>query len=328
MQRTPVVDVGIPAYMRPTYIVETIESVLAQTFTDWRLTVSDDSPNGETVHRAVEPFLSDSRVRYVPNQAPNGETANWNRLVELADAPYVAILHDDDRWHPDFLRRRVAFLDRHPECGFVFSGRTHIDESGALLGVWHPPLDPGVYGAKEFSRLLLEANLVGSTVTVLMRRSACDAVGPFFDHRFPHADYEMWFRLATRFPVGYVAARDADYRLHTSSTSRQLRATHGRVVALAERLLELAERGSPGELGFDERRRVYANVLLEEISFDALGAGDRRYASSLLLEALRAWPRSAFDARVLDWVRIAVGPRARRRIARARGGPLRHSQTA
>jgi glycosyltransferase involved in cell wall biosynthesis len=276
MQRTPLVDVGIPAYMRPTYIVETIESVLAQTFTDWRLTVSDDSPSGATVYRAVEPFLSDPRVQYVPNEAPNGETANWNRLVELADAPYVAILHDDDRWHRDFLRYRVAFLERHPECGFVFSGRTHIDENGALLGVWHPPLGPGVYGSREFSRLLLEANLVGSTVTVLMRRSACEAVGPSFDLGFPHADYEMWFRLASKFPVGYLAARDAEYRIHTSSTTRQLRATRGRVVALVERLLELAERGSPGELGVRERRRVYANVMLEEISFNALGAGEGR----------------------------------------------------
>jgi glycosyltransferase involved in cell wall biosynthesis len=313
----PVVDVGIPAYLRPAYIVETVESVLTQTFPYWRLTISEDGAGGGEVQAAVGPYLADPRVRYLPTGERLGEAGNWNRLLELSQAPYVAILHDDDRWHPTFLSRRVEFMERHPHCGFVFSGRTHIDEQGERLGRWSPSLPPGLHSSHAFAPRMLHANLVGSTVTVLMRRSACEAVG-YFDGRFPHADYEMWYRLALRFAVGYVEAWDADYRLHTSSTTHQLCAERDRVIGLANRLIELTERGRPSPLPLRERRKVFANVLLEEISFNALGNGHRASASSLLAEALKAYPPAVLDGRVLDWLRIAAGPRVRPRLRRVR----------
>ncbi|MGH9320211.1 MAG: glycosyltransferase family 2 protein [Vicinamibacteria bacterium] len=312
-----IVDVGIPAYLRPTYIVETVESVLAQTFPRWRLTISEDGPGGGDVQAAVEPYLDDPRIRYLPTGKRLGETGNWNRLLELATAPYAAILHDDDRWHPHFIAHRLEFMEKHPDCAFVFSGRTHIDERGELLGQWTPPVSPGLHPSETFAPRMLRANLVGSTVTVLIRRVACETVG-YFDGRFPHADYEMWYRLTLSFPVGYLEAWDVDKRLHASSTTHQLRAERDRVVALATRLIELTERQAPTRLGRLERRKVFANVLLEEISFGALGPGHRSSASRLLADALIAYPPAILDERVLDWLRIAVGPRARRTIADAR----------
>jgi glycosyltransferase involved in cell wall biosynthesis len=312
------VDVGIPAYLRPGYIVETIESVLAQTFPSWRLTISDDGPGAGDVQRAVEPYLADTRVRYVPTGERLGVAGNWTRIIELASAPYVAILHDDDRWHPDFLSQHVDFLTANPNCAFVFSGTNRIDQAGRFLSRFTPPLAEGIHTPQEIAPPLLRRNLIGSTPAVLARRDAYQAVGPFFDASLPHCDYEMWYRLATRFPVGYLKVWDADKRVHTSSTTHQIRAEPDRVAALANRLIELTDRERPWRLGRIERRKAFANVLLEEISFGALGPGHRASASSLLAGALRAYPPAILDSRVLDWLRIAVGPRARRSIARAR----------
>jgi glycosyltransferase involved in cell wall biosynthesis len=322
----PVVDVCIPAYERPGYIVETIESVFAQTFASWRLTISDDGLEGGEVAAAVGPYLADPRVRYLTGPRRGGPTPNWNRLFELATAPYVALLHDDDRWQPEFLARRVRFLDDHPDCGFVFSGINRVDELGRPFRRWNPPLAEGVRSPEEFAPLLLRSNIVGPPVSVLIRRSAYEAVGPW-ERRFPHTDYEMWNRLALRFPVGYLAVRDADYREHEASTTFQDRPPLDAIIGFANHVVDLADRERPGLLSGRDRRRARAHIMLEAIAFDALGPGDRRYASTLLAHALRAYPPALGDRRVLDWVRIVAGGRTRALAKRIRS-TAPHSETA
>jgi glycosyltransferase involved in cell wall biosynthesis len=113
----PVVDIGIPTCGRPRYLVEAIESALAQTFSRWRVTVSEDGPASDAVAAAVAPYLADPRVRYVVTGRRLGGAAHMTRLIRTGTAPYVAPLHDYDRWAPEFLMRRVAFLDAHPACG-------------------------------------------------------------------------------------------------------------------------------------------------------------------------------------------------------------------
>lgn len=317
----PVVDVGIPSYGRPRYIVETIESVLAQTFGPWRLTISDDGPGGGDVAAAIAPYLGDPRIRYSPAGRRIGVAANWSRVIELATAPYVAVLHDDDRWDPGFLVRRVEFLETHPNCAFVYSGTKRIDEDGAVLAEWRPALEEGVQDLDGFARELLTTNIVGSTAAVLARREAYDAVGPAFEGGLPHCDYEMWVRLALRFPVGYLEGCDAEYRLHRASTTHRIRPSAKKVLRLADHFVALADRERPGLLGQGDRREIRREMLLNALAFDALTTGDRRYASYLLGRAVAIDPRAAFDQRAVDWLRIAIGPRLRRLIARRRGRP-------
>src|SRR5215471_276994 len=91
------VDVGIPTFGEPRFLVETIESVLRQTFTGWKLTISENGPGSAAVAAAVEPFLSDPRVRYVTTGKNLGGARNSSSLVQGGSARYVALLHDDDR---------------------------------------------------------------------------------------------------------------------------------------------------------------------------------------------------------------------------------------
>ena len=121
------VDIGIPTLGDSPYLVETIESVFAQTHTEWTLTISENGPGLPSVRRELEPFLSDPRVHHLITGQKLGRGSNHNVLIRRGSAPYVGIVHDDDRWHPDFLERRVAFMEEHPTCGFVYSGHIVID---------------------------------------------------------------------------------------------------------------------------------------------------------------------------------------------------------
>ena len=85
------VDVGLTAYRRATYICEAIESVLAQTFDRWRLTVCDNGPGGGEIERAIQPYLSDPRVVYLATTRDLTLAANWTNALNQGTGPYVAV---------------------------------------------------------------------------------------------------------------------------------------------------------------------------------------------------------------------------------------------
>ena len=185
------VDVAIPVYERSTFVAEAVRSVLAQTRGDWRLTVSEDGPGNGAVRAAVEPFLDDPRISHVTTGTRVGLAAHKTRLIRTGSAPYVAILDDDDLWDEEWLARRVEFLERHPECGFVFSEHLDIDDGGTVIGETPFLFPEGVLSRETFMRTCMQRNVVG-TPTMLVRRTAYEACGDAFDTRFPRiCDYEV-----------------------------------------------------------------------------------------------------------------------------------------
>lgn len=326
----PLVDVGIPAYGRPKYLVEAIESVRAQTFPSWRLTICDDSPRGiPNVKSVVEPYLGDPRIHYVPTRGALGEVPNTNGLIAAGHAPYVVILHDDDRLHPTYLQRRAAFMEAHPECGFCFSGFHRIDSKGANLGQWLPPVAAGVSHPDDFLKMLLSKNVVGPPVAAFVRRSAYEASDGYFFEDVPHADYDMWFRLALKSPVGHIPGADADYRVHPQATSRIHRPPIDQIAFFADRLIEFAERERPVVLSHSNPRGVRARLILEEVGLDLnLRGGDRLYTSRILILALRTYPWVIADRRVFTWLKIVIGGRAVRPLGRMRRRVTRRGRSS
>jgi GT2 family glycosyltransferase len=198
-----VVDVCIPTYGRPEYLALSIESVLAQTLTSWRLTVSENGSGGGEIQALVERYRSDPRVEYVATGTNIGGAANSTRLIRAGSAPYVAVLHDDDLWGPGFLARRVEFMEANPSCGLVFSSSEFIDEAGKVLYRFEVDLPEGIQDRTTFLRRLYVGNIV-SMPTVLVRRSSYAAVGSTFNESLLFYDHEMWLRIASRFDVGFM----------------------------------------------------------------------------------------------------------------------------
>jgi glycosyltransferase involved in cell wall biosynthesis len=291
----PVVDVGIPTHGRPGFVTEAIESVLGQTYPELRLLVAEDGTGGGEIAAAVEPYLSDPRVRYEPWGEHLGAARTMARIVESASGEYVGILHDDDRWYPEWLERRVVFLEEHPDCGMAFGEHLDIDETGATVGRSRGcELEPGPQDRAGFFRAMQRHNLIG-TPTVLVRRTAYELAGGPFDERFELIwDWEMMLRLALAAPVGYLPVWDADYRTHTHQISA--RARRGRAyLALFEATGAMAKRAGPEfELGPEERRGMYARHLLSA-ALDEAEQGHRQAALRLLRSGARARPRAALS---------------------------------
>lgn len=318
-----VVDVGIPTRRRrdgrPRWLLEAVESVLAQTLDRFRLVVRENAAGEGTLREALEPYLGDPRVRYVASGREQTAIENNNALLVAGDAPYVTILHDDDVWAPEFLERRVAFLEEHPACGFVFGGHKLIDDDGVELARSTPALTAGPHAPVEYVPLLMRHLGKPMPPTALVRRAAYEAVGAAFDPRFPAWDYEMWMRLGARFGAGYVDGWDSSFRVHSQQATYAERWGENWVV-FEDHIRGLLERDLPElEIPEEEWRRRRARAFVSA-ALDAAEAGTARRSLALLREGARtdvgAVARNPRTGAAL--ATVVLGSAGRRALSRAR----------
>ena len=315
------VDVGIPTAGRRKYIHEAIDSVRAQTFTDWRLIVSvNDVGPGED----LSAYAGDDRIEVRHTGSALTAYGNKNAVIQASTAPYLAILDDDDIWDPGFLERRVEVLDSNPDCAFVFSTFIEVNAEGAEVGRGLEPFaPPGVYAPETMMPALLahpsERLIFTAMLTALVRRSALQAVGPAFDESLPIiADYELWLRLASRYSAGYLHSWDASYRRHPAQDTHRTR--------LAPEFLDVLDRVDSmlvGDLAHLRPERgetdSHRAQWLLSIALDAAEQGERRAAASTLADVVRLSPRRLFDRRIPGIVAgIALGRVATPLIASTR----------
>ncbi len=112
----PTVSVIIPTYNRRAYVQEAIDSVLAQTYTDYEIIVIDDGSTDGTGEALRERYGDKIIYEWQENQ---GLSAARNRGIESSRGQYIALLDSDDLWMPEKLERQVACLSQHPEVAMV-----------------------------------------------------------------------------------------------------------------------------------------------------------------------------------------------------------------
>jgi hypothetical protein len=313
-----VVDVAIPTYGRPRYLRETIDGVIAQTFDRWRMTISENGVGSDQIGAIVEPYLSDPRVQHIPTGSEISAPENATRAIRAGKAPFVAVLHDDDRWDPDFLARRVAFLESNPSCGLVFSHCNFISPSGDVVFRRRVPLRGGLQQREAFLRALYRKNIIVMP-TVVGRRSAYDLVGPNFRTSLLFDDWEMWMRIAVNSDVGFLDVFDASYRIHSAQR------THPEGPRLAEHRLELLDeidQWLPRDFPEGERRRARSSAHVRA-SCDALARRERSTAAAHLRRSFQEYPLFLLDPRMSV---LAVGA-LRRLLSRQRRLWTRHRRS-
>ena len=143
----------------PWQAADQIGADLAEAQTDVLFDDRDDR-SVEQVERAAAPYLADARVTYLATGQELALAENWTRAIAQGRGPYVALLNDDDRWHPGFLGERVAALDAHPECGFAFAECVLIDEEGHPLVRAPYRFREGVLPREELAGIFTRENVV------------------------------------------------------------------------------------------------------------------------------------------------------------------------
>ena len=120
LSKPPDVSVVMPTYKRPDMITRAVDSVKAQTLTDWELVVSDDEkPAGETWAYLQKASAADPRIRIVQNPGKGGQIPNNNYVMQQARAEWIKPLYDDDALKPECLQRMMVAALKKPEASVV-----------------------------------------------------------------------------------------------------------------------------------------------------------------------------------------------------------------
>jgi glycosyltransferase involved in cell wall biosynthesis len=183
----PCVSIGLPVYNREKFLRDTLESLLAQTFEDFELIISDNASTDGTQAICREYTSKDPRIRYYHNDQNRGASWNYNHVFELSVGKYFKWAASDDLCAPNYLLRCVEVLDRNPSCVLCFPQTVMIDEVGNDIGHYATGLNLTSPSAHERYRQFhdLLANSIDRVVPVafaLMRSSVLKAtplVGPY-----------------------------------------------------------------------------------------------------------------------------------------------------
>lgn len=126
------VSIIMPSYNTAKFISETIESVLAQTYSNWELIIVDDCSTDDT-DAVVCPYLADDRIRYIKNEKNSGAAVSRNRALREAKGKWIAFLDSDDLWLPVKLEKQIAFMKEN-DYHFSYTNYVEINEASIPNG--------------------------------------------------------------------------------------------------------------------------------------------------------------------------------------------------
>jgi glycosyltransferase involved in cell wall biosynthesis len=136
----PMVTIGMPVYNSERFLVQSIESLLSQTYRDFVLVISDNASTDGTAAICERFARADSRVRYHRNPENIGMNPNFNRVFELTQSRYLKWSTDDDYWMPDMLADAVAILESDPSICLAYPWAVLIDGEGRELSRYEDKL--------------------------------------------------------------------------------------------------------------------------------------------------------------------------------------------
>ena len=316
--RTPLVSVIMPVYNGEKFLAEAIESILAQTFSDFELRVVDDASQDGSVEIIRSYEERDERVRLIQHERNRGQATALNNGVSAARGRYIAMMDSDDISLPDRLRKQFDVLEAHPEIDLVGACLQVVDaELAPLSGHDVPERHADIV----MNLIFAEPSLTGAVV--MMRRALPDAVGGYDVACGAVCDTDFFIRSVGKARFANLPERLYRYRRHDSNATLLYRREHLALTRdmrarLLNRLWDGVPRASADRLerlrngerfGWRERQllRRDLNTLVEALfATDALEAEDRPFVNTQIARRLehtlpRLWQR------FLHWKRNHFG---------------------
>lgn len=212
----PLISVIIPSYKAENYITETVQAVLAQTYSPIEIIVVDDgSPcnQAKVIQTLAEKH---ENVRYV-FQKNAGVSAARNNGFNQSKGDYIAFLDADDVWMPENLNLKFQKLQGE-EFGLVHSAASYIDgESKPMDGIME-----GDEGWLLENMLNWKGTAVPGPSSILVKREVLDKVGVFDTALSTSADLDFFIRVAAQYKIGKIPAITWKYRIHGNNMHKNI----------------------------------------------------------------------------------------------------------
>lgn len=233
MASSPQVSILVPTYNRRRLLVETLSSILMQSYTDFEVIVVDNCSTDGTEEEIAK--IKDGRIIYIKNEVNVGSVNNYNRALRYARGEFIYFFSDDDIMLDNNLARKVTILKQYSSVGLVHSDMNTINGEGEVGGghwvAWFPALQkiyqllvrqPLMKQEKAFELLYKYWNFI-SMPTVLVRAEVLRQNRLEFNNQLTLlCDWDLWLKMALKADFYYLNEVLVSYRLHSSNDSHNL----------------------------------------------------------------------------------------------------------
>ena len=264
-----VVSVVLPTFNRLRFLRPTIQSLYAQTFTDWELIVADDGSDLET-RQYLQSLASQPRVNVVWLAHSGRPSVVRNAALRRAGGEYVAFLDSDDLWAPTKLERQIETLRTRINCHWSYTGFLRVDAYGNPLAEetrrpWWVPYEGDIFEQVATGRAAIR------TPSVLAARRLIAQAGGFDEAMLSAEDYDLWLRLALYSEVAIVDEQLVYVRYHDENHTREWESAfigRDRSLSLRQQLVDSGRRSLL-------RKERVRNALQHAATHAELGAQGR-----------------------------------------------------
>ncbi len=212
-------SVMIPVYNGGNFLKETLESVLNQADkeSNMQIEVVDDCSTDIDV-QALVAQTAHGRISYFRQPHNVGSLRNFETCINRATGKYIHLLHSDDVVHPGFYKKLDSLFTQYPDVAAAFCHYQYIDEQGNI--VLTPEREATEEGILQNWLLRLAERQRIQYVAIAVKREVYEELGAFYGVHYGE-DWEMWTRIAAKYPFAYTPAIYASYRRHYNSISGQ-----------------------------------------------------------------------------------------------------------
>lgn len=193
------ISICIPAYKNTAYLERLISSISIQTFKNYEVVISDDSPD-DSVRDFISELAFINHLRYYKNATPLGTPENWNAAISMSKGEWIKIMHDDDWFSTEHsLQQFVDAIRQHPEASFIYASYTNVDlHNGRETAVRNSGWRRQLLNSHPF--ILMSKNVIGPPSAIIYQRQ--DAI------RF---DNKLKWLVDIDFYIRYLRANKAFY---------------------------------------------------------------------------------------------------------------------
>ncbi len=237
----PLVSVIIPCYNHGKYLIESVESVFSQTYKNFEIIIVDDGSVDDT--RSVAKSLEGVQYIYQRNQ---GLSAARNTGIKNSKGSYLVFLDADDWLLPDALLTNINLLEQNKMAAFVSGAHKKVTDTKEVLE------DVSIEVTKDHYLHLLQGNYIGMHATVMYQKWVFEK--SLFDTSLKACeDYDLYLKIARRYPVVHHTKPIALYRIHQNNMS-------GNIPLMLSIALSVLKRQKPA-LKNEAERQAYKNGL-------------------------------------------------------------------
>jgi glycosyltransferase involved in cell wall biosynthesis len=204
------ISIILPTYNRHDMIKNAIQSVIAQTVSDWELLVVDDGSTDATKEVVTAFAESDSRINYMYKEN-GGVSSARNSGIASAEGEYIAFIDSDDMWTPEKLEKQLAVFKADPSIGLVYTGIRFVDTRTGKERI-KKAVEGGAIALQEIAY-----NPIGGPSRVMIKKECLSACGNFDETFLALEDWDLWIRITEKYPVGFVSEPCVTYNEHSDS---------------------------------------------------------------------------------------------------------------